>query len=164
MKSSLHSLIPFLPSLLNHLRLPSQGTPSIQSLSSLRALIYSLGAAPTENTASQKFLYCYRGVFSSPLHRNGSSSIVACVFISAELVYRFVVLALNYSDLQASCHSMNRSETVIDFNLTRSERRKDFYILGYNAVQSIESQPTFRINTSFKHSCPVFYWFALVLL
>jgi hypothetical protein len=33
MNSSLHNLIPFLPFLLNHLRLPSQETPSILILS-----------------------------------------------------------------------------------------------------------------------------------
>jgi hypothetical protein len=39
-KSSLHSLIPFLPLLLNHFRLPSQETPPV------------LRAAPTENAVS----------------------------------------------------------------------------------------------------------------
>jgi hypothetical protein len=60
-KSSLHSRIPFLPSLLNHLRLPSQETPSILS-ASLRSPLYNLGADPTENTVpsviAQQYLDC----------------------------------------------------------------------------------------------------------
>jgi hypothetical protein len=32
---------------------------------------------------SKQFLYCYRGVPTSPLHRNGSSSVVASAFVAA---------------------------------------------------------------------------------
>jgi hypothetical protein len=71
-----------LPFLLNHLRLPSKEIFDF-SLSCVRSSLYSLGAASTENSLSYKFLYCYRGVFTSPLHRNDSSPTVACVFISA---------------------------------------------------------------------------------
>jgi hypothetical protein len=67
-----------LPFLLNYLSQPSQETLN-SSFSCLRSSLYRLGAAPTENTVSNKFLYCYSDVFTSPLHRNSSSSIVACV-------------------------------------------------------------------------------------
>jgi hypothetical protein len=43
-------------------------------------------------------------VFTSSLHRNGSSSIVACVFISAETCLPSSCLAMNYLGFQASCH------------------------------------------------------------
>jgi hypothetical protein len=33
---------------------------------------------PTEDTVSEQFLCCYKGVFTSPLHRNGRHSIVEC--------------------------------------------------------------------------------------
>jgi hypothetical protein len=62
MKSSLHSLIPFLPSLLNHLRMPSQETPSILLPAGLGSSFYSVGADPTESTVStiidQQYLDC----------------------------------------------------------------------------------------------------------
>jgi hypothetical protein len=48
----------------------------------LDSSLYSIGVALTENTVFYQFL-CYSDVFTSPLHRNGSSSIAACVFISA---------------------------------------------------------------------------------
>jgi hypothetical protein len=55
-----------------------------QALGSLFVASYDLqGTNHRENTVSQKFLYGYRGMFTSPFHRNGSSSIVACVDISA---------------------------------------------------------------------------------
>jgi hypothetical protein len=50
--------------------------------SGLRYSLYGLESAPTENTVSQQVLYHYRSVLTSSLHRNGSSSIIACVFIS----------------------------------------------------------------------------------
>jgi hypothetical protein len=61
MKSSFHSLIPFSPSLLNHLRLPSPETLNYFS-AGLGPSLYSLVAEPTENTASiviaQQYLNC----------------------------------------------------------------------------------------------------------
>jgi hypothetical protein len=50
-----------------------------------RSSLYTLGGGGghRENTVSQQFLHCYRGVFTLPLHRNGSSYIAACVLISA---------------------------------------------------------------------------------
>jgi hypothetical protein len=51
----------------------------------LRSALYSLRADPQKTTFlsfSQQFLYCYRGVPTSPLHRNGSYFPVS-LFISA---------------------------------------------------------------------------------
>jgi hypothetical protein len=82
-----------LPSLLNHLRLPSQETPSFGLRSS-----YSLGADPTENAVSivitQQCLYCCllircRGnLFSESLPSNERH------------------IWLSYSGFQTSCHSI----------------------------------------------------------
>jgi hypothetical protein len=71
---------------------PSQGR---SPLSCLRSSLYSLEMATTENTISQQFLYCYRGAFTSTLHTNGSSFIVACVFISAGTYLPSCCLAMN---------------------------------------------------------------------
>jgi hypothetical protein len=62
---------------------------------------YNIGSTPRENTVSQQFLYCYRGVFIPPLHRNGSSSSVSCVLISAGISLMSRCLAMNYSGFQA---------------------------------------------------------------
>jgi hypothetical protein len=62
---------------------------------SLGSSLYSLRAAPTENTRSQRFLCCCRGVLNSLLHRNGSSSIVTCVFISVGTCLLSRCLAMN---------------------------------------------------------------------
>jgi hypothetical protein len=96
---------------------PSSSTAtSRDSLSSvstgLESSLHSLGAAPTENTVIEQFLYCCRGVFTSPLHRNGSSSVVTCAFISAgnlfteSLPSNESLLWLRYSGFQASCHNI----------------------------------------------------------
>jgi hypothetical protein len=61
----------------------SQETPQNIPLSCLRSSFYNLGMTTKGNTAFQQFFCCYRGVFTSPLHRNDSSSIIAYVFISA---------------------------------------------------------------------------------
>jgi hypothetical protein len=76
------------------------------------SLLYSLGAALTENIASQQFFYFHRGVVISPLHRNSSYSIFSCVFISAGtcspnrcLIIDVCLLWFRYSSFQASCHN-----------------------------------------------------------
>jgi hypothetical protein len=94
-----------LPSLFNHLRRRLKETLSITISGGLGSSLYRLGADPTENTVSLQFRYCYRGVFTSPLHINGSS-IVACVFISVGTYLPNRCLAMNYSGYQASCHSI----------------------------------------------------------
>jgi hypothetical protein len=57
--------------------------PQFYFSAGLWSSLYSLGATPTENMLSKQFLYFNRGVFTSPLHRNGSSSIVPCEFVAA---------------------------------------------------------------------------------
>jgi hypothetical protein len=59
-------------------------------------LLYDYLAWTTQKTQS---LYCWEGVFTAPLHSNGSYSIVACVFISAGMCLPSRCLAMNvYSD------------------------------------------------------------------
>jgi hypothetical protein len=62
-KSSFHSRtlatqLNSLPSLLNHRRLPSQESPSIIISGGLGSSLYTLGAAPRENTVFYQSLYC----------------------------------------------------------------------------------------------------------
>jgi hypothetical protein len=90
----LHSLIPFLPILLNDLRLPTQETPSILSRLALD-LRYIASGRIQQKTPFRNNSSTYRGVFTSPLHRNGSSSIVVCVFISAGTWLPSFCLAMN---------------------------------------------------------------------
>jgi hypothetical protein len=63
------------------------------SLSCLRSSLHNLEAAATESTVFWQFLCCYRGIFTPPLHRNGSS--VACVFISVGTCLPNNCLAMN---------------------------------------------------------------------
>jgi hypothetical protein len=45
-------------------------------------------------------LYCWEGVFTGPLHKNGNYSIVACVFFAAGMSLPSRFLAMNvYSDV-----------------------------------------------------------------
>jgi hypothetical protein len=98
MKSSFHSLIPFLPSLLNHSAAISRGSQYFISLSGLRSSLYSLGTDPTENTVSiviaQQYLgfclriCCRRKLFTESLPSNER---LPC---------------LNHYGFQASCHNM----------------------------------------------------------
>jgi hypothetical protein len=98
MKFSFHSLTPLLPSLLNHLRLPSQEIPSIIISSGLGSSLYSLGSDPKENAVSivtvQQYFDCclrirYRGnLFIESLPSNER------------------LLWLRYSGFQASCHNI----------------------------------------------------------
>jgi hypothetical protein len=77
----------------------------------LGSFLYNLGTDPTENTAPQQFLYCYRGVFTSPLYRNSCCSIVACVFIYAENCLPSRCLAMNvYSG--SAIPAFRRHDTV----------------------------------------------------
>jgi hypothetical protein len=72
---------------------------SLNSISAgLGSSLHRIGSDPTENTVSKTFLYCYRHVFTSPLHRNGRSAIM-CVFISAGTCLPSRCPAINiYSD------------------------------------------------------------------
>jgi hypothetical protein len=97
-KSSFHSLIPFLPFLLNHLRLPSQETPSVLYLSCLRTSLYSLGADPTENTVS---IVIAKQCFDFCLRIRCRGNLFTESFPSNEHV-----LWLRFSGFQASCYNI----------------------------------------------------------
>jgi hypothetical protein len=127
MKSSLHILIPFLPFLLNHLRLPSLSfllqlpTPELDSIQFLCSYpgrlvsrnstqmifchFYNPSAWTTQTTHP---LYFWKGVFTAQLHRSGSYSIVACVFVAAGMCLSNSCLAMDVcSDFTISafgCH------------------------------------------------------------
>jgi hypothetical protein len=98
MKSSLYSLILFLPSLLSHVTAISRDSFNYFS-AGLGSSLYSNGADPTENTVSiviaQKYIDCclfthYGGnLFTEPLPSNER------------------LLWLRYSGFQASCHNMH---------------------------------------------------------
>jgi hypothetical protein len=106
MKSSFHSLIPFLPIFCNcQFRrldsvqfLCSQAYPGWLASRNFTVilnwtLLYNHFARTTQKT---QFLYFWEGVFAAPLH---SYPIVACVFIAAEMYLPSRCLAMNgYSD------------------------------------------------------------------
>jgi hypothetical protein len=102
MKSSLHRLtckpeLNSLPSLLSHLRLPTQRDSPNSISAGIGSSLYSLGVAPAENTVSiviaQQYLdwclliHCHGNLFTESLS-------------SKELL-----LWLYYPDFRASCHS-----------------------------------------------------------
>jgi hypothetical protein len=123
MKSSLHSLIPFLPLFCN---CQFRRLDSIQFLCSqahiqagwrLETQLTLLSWTLLPNQFAQTMhktqpLYCWEGVFTAPLHSNGSYSIVACVFVAFITVKHFLVCwAPSYDGLvitsKSSCsHSM----------------------------------------------------------
>jgi hypothetical protein len=94
MKSSLQSLIVFLPSLLNRFRLPSQKTPSILS----QLARNNLGADPSENTESiviaQQYLDCCLPI------RSRENLFTESLPINERLLW------LHYSGFQVLCHTI----------------------------------------------------------
>jgi hypothetical protein len=120
MKSSLDSRIinpqlSSLPSSLNYFRVPSQETPSVLSQQDWDPR-YIASGRPQQKTFPKNF-YTVIEVFTSPLHRNGSSSIVACVFLSTGTCLPSRCLAMNvYSDSALptleSCHNMKYKSLI----------------------------------------------------
>jgi hypothetical protein len=106
MKTSFHSLFPFLSlfcscHLNSILLLPSSYPGRLASRNSTQfyaapasfgTLHYNQVARTTQKTQS---LYCWERVFTARLHRNGSYSIVACVFVAAGMCLRSRCLAMN---------------------------------------------------------------------
>jgi hypothetical protein len=111
MKSSFNSLIPFLPLFCN---CQFRRLDSIQFLCSHAHIsagwrletrnstlfnwtfLYNSFARTTQKTQP---LYFWEGVFTALLHKNGSYSIVACVFVAAGMCLPSRCLAMNvYSD------------------------------------------------------------------
>jgi hypothetical protein len=70
MKSSFHSLIPFLPFLFNHLRLASPELTQILDNNSINRLSLSLYNPSARTTQKTQPLYCSEGLFSDPLLSN----------------------------------------------------------------------------------------------
>jgi hypothetical protein len=66
----------------------------------LRSSLCSFGVDPQKTpfpSLTQEFRYCYRGVPTSLLHRNGSCSIVACVFVATGICLPSRCLAMDVS-------------------------------------------------------------------
>jgi hypothetical protein len=109
----LHRLIPFLPFLLSHIRLPSPRLDSVQFLCSqahilagwrLKTqitllnwnLLYNHFARTTQKTEP---LYCWEGVYRAQLHSNVSYSIVNFIFVTAGISLPSSCLAMDvFSD------------------------------------------------------------------
>jgi hypothetical protein len=112
MKSSFHCRIPFLPLFYN---CQFRRLDSMQFLCS-QAHIPAGWRLETEATllynhferTTQKTVYCWEGVFTEPLHSNGSYSIVACIFVAAGMCLPSRSLVMNvYSDFTIpafGCH------------------------------------------------------------
>jgi hypothetical protein len=66
--------------------LPSSYLARLASRNSTQFLSTELFFISTSHGPRRKqTLYCFEGLFSTPLHSNGSYSIVACVFVAAEM-------------------------------------------------------------------------------
>jgi hypothetical protein len=93
MKASLHSLTPFLPFLLNHLRLPS---PELDP--TLILVAWDPRCIASRRThRKHRFLYCCERVFTEPFNSNWSYSIGAWVFVTAEICLASSCLAMDVS-------------------------------------------------------------------
>jgi hypothetical protein len=111
MKSSFHSLItllaiflqlpipktelnsiPLLPSSYPGRLASRNSTPFCAASTRFRTLLYNHFATTTQKTQP---LYCWEGMFTVPLHSNGSYSVVACVFIAAGMCLPSHCLAMN---------------------------------------------------------------------
>jgi hypothetical protein len=105
MKSSFHSLIPFLPLFCN---CQCNSIPLLPSIYPSRLASRNSTNSSQLNSSLCKFartmkktqpLYCWEGVFTALLHNNGSYLIVACVFVVAGTCLPSCSLAVNvYSD------------------------------------------------------------------
>jgi hypothetical protein len=92
----LHSKIPFLPNLLNHLRLPAQKNPLVITSAGLEFSLYSLGEDVTENTVS---------IVTAQQYLDFCLFILCRGNLFAEWLTGYErLLWLRYSGFQASCH------------------------------------------------------------
>jgi hypothetical protein len=98
MKSSLHSLIHFLPSLLSHLQVRSPELDPILDNSLRRPFssLYNPSALTTQKTLP---LYCLEGLFTDPLPGNGCLIIAGVRFSGNNLPSRCLVVGL-YGTIQ----------------------------------------------------------------
>jgi hypothetical protein len=90
MKSSLRSLIPFLPFLQKHLRVSS---PELDTILILAAWVPRF-IASRRTDRKHRFLYCCKGVFRASLHSDRSYPIVACLFVAAGMCLPSPCLAM----------------------------------------------------------------------
>jgi hypothetical protein len=101
MKAYFHGLISFLP--VFH-KCQINSIPSAPKLISWQTGVSKLDSTLlynhfTRTTQKIQRLYCWVGVFTTPLHSNRSYSIVACVFVAAGMCLPSRCLAMNvYSD------------------------------------------------------------------
>jgi hypothetical protein len=96
-----HKVIHPLHSILKLITIPNNmGTTIVRKPHSnggnLRFSLCSFGSDPEKAPFPNNFFCCYRGMFTSPLHKSGSSSIVACVFVAAGLCLLSRFLEVNF--------------------------------------------------------------------
>jgi hypothetical protein len=109
MKSSLHILIPFLPlfyklptletRLNSILLLPSSYPGRLASRNSTESndLLFPFYNPSARTMQKTQLPYCWEGVFTAQLYSKGSYSIVACVFVAAEMCLPSSCLAMDVS-------------------------------------------------------------------
>jgi hypothetical protein len=100
MKSSLHSPVPFLPFVLNYSA--NCQLVRLSDSSSLRSSLYSIGAAPTENT----FSYNTSIAVCLPFRCLERVLLLLPAFSSARICLPSCCLAMIYSGYQASRHNI----------------------------------------------------------
>jgi hypothetical protein len=144
MKSSFHNLIPFLPLFCN---CQFRRLDSIQFLCSQAHtlagwrfesrltllnwnLLYNNFARTTQKI---QVLYCWEGMFKTPLHSSGTYSIVACLFVAKGKCLPSRCLAmttwLQYCGFWTMCHNMERAcsskTSVSSYKITRFHNPED---------------------------------------
>jgi hypothetical protein len=119
MKFSLQSLIPFLPIFSIEF---NSSPPKIISWQAGVSKLDSMLLLPVQELffittlhvprSKKKPHYCWEGVFTAPLHNDGSCSIVACIFVAEGMCLPSRCLAnghllwFHYSGFRASCHNI----------------------------------------------------------
>jgi hypothetical protein len=134
MKSSLHSLISFLPLFCNFqiisIPLPPTSYPDKPASRNstphwLFILLYNHFARTTQKTRP---LYFWEGEFTVPLHSNGSYSIVACVFVVVVMSLPGHCLAMNiYPDF--TMPAFGRHVHVSSCGISRLLNSQSFIII-----------------------------------
>jgi hypothetical protein len=153
MKTSFHSLIPFLPLFCNCQfnsvsLLPSLYPGRLASRSSTRfySTTASFGTLPYNNfawtTRKTQPLCCWEGVFTAPLHSNRSYSIVTCVFVSAGMCLPSRCLTMNvYSDFAISasgryvtiCKTYSNIKNIVG-QLNKRPEERSYYMRNVNST------------------------------
>jgi hypothetical protein len=173
MKTSFHSLIPFLPLFcscqLNSIHVLPGWRPKLDSILLNWILLYNNLARTTQKTQP---LYCWEGVFTAPLHSDGSYSIISYVFVAAGMCLPSRCLAMNTIPtfgrhitlwtfwrklhLASSC-----SETLVPVNQTARHHncRMNLAVISSTSVLTshVIRRPNIEIHTpEVTSSCPTF--------